>query len=588
MNTLFIPSRRNGFIFHGVLFALLGGGGGLSFWAALHQEIGSDLLFYLILSVLLLAPVPLVVYRLVSLQRASYTLERDGLRIRWGLRAEDIPLPQIEWVRPASDLGFALRLPITATPGAFLGNVTVEGLGPVEFIASEVRTMLLVATPSKVYVISPADPKAFLRSFRRVIELGSLSPLSSFSARPVAILERVWADRPARILLLGGFGLSLALFFLVSIRIPAMARVSLGFDAARQPMEPGPAESLLLLPVLGGFAYVVDLLSGLFFYRIESRRPLAYLLWSAGVVIALLLLLGALVFSLGGLEWAILLVAFFGASSGLTRFSASWLSAGSPKSGPPVPKIGIPKIGMRSAMRIAMRSAKVRGHREAQPDCRTQAQRNQDLSASFSKGGQRDAGQVLANGGLAGLFVVAHAVWPDQNWPWAAFAGTLAAVNADTWATELGVLSSALPRIITTFQPVERGISGGVTLAGTLAAAGGGLWIAILSVLFWPGQAVLPLAGGLNLPAPWTSTASFLLAITLAGLIGSLVDSLLGATLQAIYFCPNCALETERYPIHTCGAATSRVRGLAWLGNDGVNAACAVTGSIIGAAWLFV
>jgi hypothetical protein len=178
-----------------------------------------------------------------------------------------------------------------------------------------------------------------------------------------------------------------------------------------------------------------------------------HLLSRSGAAAAVLL--GALVFSLGGLEWAILLVAFFGASSGLTRFSASWLSAGSPKSGPPVPKIGIPKIGMRSAMRIAMRSAKVRGHREAQPDCRTQAQRNQDLSASFSKGGQRDAGQVLANGGLAGLFVVAHAVWPDQNWPWAAFAGTLAAVNADTWATELGVLSSALPRIITTFNPAE-------------------------------------------------------------------------------------------------------------------------------------
>lgn len=294
MDTFFIPSRRNGFIFHGVLIALFGGGGGLSFWEALHQETGSNLIFYLILSVLLLAPVPLVVYRLVSLQQASYSLERDGLRIRWGLRAEDIPLPQIEWVRPASDLGFALRLPITATPGAFLGNVTVEGLGAVEFIASDVRTMLLVATPAKVYVISPANPKAFIRSFRRVIELGSLSPMSSFSARPTVFLERVWADRPARILMAAGLALSLVLFFLVFIRIPAMARVSLGFDAARQPMEPGPAESLLLLPVLGGFAYVVDLLFGLFFYRIEPRRPLAYLLWGAGVVTPLLLLAGAL------------------------------------------------------------------------------------------------------------------------------------------------------------------------------------------------------------------------------------------------------------------------------------------------------
>lgn len=294
MNTLFSPSRRNGLIFHGVLFGLLAGSGALAFLAAMQQSIGSDLLFFLILSVLLLLPLPIVIYRLVSLYQASYVLERDGLRIRWGLRAEDIPLPQIEWIRPASDLGFPLKLPLTSTPGAFLGNVSVEGLGGVEFIASDVRTMLLVATRSKVYVISPADPNGFIRSFRRVIELGSLSPLTSFSARPAAFLERVWADRVARILLAAGFAISLILFILVSLRIPAMARVSLGFDASSRPLTPGPAESLMLLPVLGGFAYVVDLFAGMIFYRMDQRRPLAYLLWGVGVAAPLLLLVGAI------------------------------------------------------------------------------------------------------------------------------------------------------------------------------------------------------------------------------------------------------------------------------------------------------
>jgi hypothetical protein len=294
MNTLFLPARRNGLIFHGVLLGLLVGSGALTFWSALGQDVGSDLLFYLIFSVLLLLPVPVVIYRLVSLYRASYELERDGLRIRWGLRAEDIPLPQIEWIRPASDLGFPLKMPLTSTPGAFLGNVTVEGLGAVEFIASDTQTMLLVATHTKVFVISPADPNGFIRSFRRVIELGSLSPLSSFSARPAAFLERVWADRSARILLASGFVISLLLFILVSLRIPAMAQVSLGFDAARQPLTPGPAESLMLLPVLGGFAFGLDLLFGLVFYRMEQRRPLAYLLWGVGVGAPLLLLVGAI------------------------------------------------------------------------------------------------------------------------------------------------------------------------------------------------------------------------------------------------------------------------------------------------------
>jgi len=44
-----------------------------------------------------------------------------GLRLRWGLRAEDIPLPEIEWIRPASDLGFHLPKPFLSMPGALLG-----------------------------------------------------------------------------------------------------------------------------------------------------------------------------------------------------------------------------------------------------------------------------------------------------------------------------------------------------------------------------------------------------------------------------------------------------------------------------------
>ncbi len=123
---------------------------------------------------------------------------------------------------------------------------------------------------------------------------------------------------------------------------------------------------------------------------------------------------------------------------------------------------------------------------------------------------------------------------------------------------------------------------------GTLAAAGGGLWIAIFGVLLWPGQALLPLSGGLNLAPAWARTAGFLFAITLAGLVGSLVNSLLGATLQAIYYCPACARETERHPLHTCGTPTTLLRGLPWLGNDGVNLVCAVTGSLIAAAWLLI
>ena len=74
--------------------------------------------------------------------------------------------------------------------------------------------------------------------------------------------------------------------------------------------------------------------------------------------------------------------------------------------------------------------------------------------------------------------------------------------------------------------------------------------------------------------------------ITFAGFAGSLVDSLLGATRQAIFFCPSCQKETEKHPVHTCGMHTDLKRGWTWLNNDWVNVSCVLTGAIL-AGFLF-
>jgi len=144
-----------------------------------------------------------------------------------------------------------------------------------------------------VYAISPADPNAFLRAFRGTIELGSIDPLSSLSVQPAAYAQQIWQDRLARWLVGLSLLLGMLLFVAISLAIPGRTAISLGYAPDGSPLPPVPAEQLLLLAVLGAFVVVADLFGGLFFYRRPDGQVTAYLLWGAGVLTPLLLLLAA-------------------------------------------------------------------------------------------------------------------------------------------------------------------------------------------------------------------------------------------------------------------------------------------------------
>ena len=182
-----------------------------------------------------------------------------------------------------------------------------------------------------------------------------------------------------------------------------------------------------------------------------------------------------------------------------------------------------------------------------------------------AKGGERDAFQVLANGGLFGLLAVGSLLAPSDSWIILA-TGAIAASTSDTWATEVGTLLSRGTRSIVTFKPVHAGTSGGVSAFGTLAAFGGALFIAAVALaLGLPGTAACAaLAGGIG---------------------GSMLDSVLGAAFQSQRRCPRCGTATER-TIHTCGEMTTHDRGLRWLDNDGVNALASIGGAAFGALCL--
>lgn len=206
--------------------------------------------------------------------------------------------------------------------------------------------------------------------------------------------------------------------------------------------------------------------------------------------------------------------------------------------------------------------------------------RKSDLAEKFAKGSRRDLGQTFANGGAAALLALAigligdgHAAYPALA---LAFIGALATVNADTWATELGVLAKKPPRLIATGAIVPVGTSGGVTLEGSLAALAGGTFIGLTAFMLVQIAALLTLGRWL-----WSDWILIPVA-AISGLAGASFDSLLGATVQAIYRCDRCGVETERR-VHRCGQATRQVRGLRWLDNDWVNFLASVTGAAVAA-----
>ncbi len=173
-------------------------------------------------------------------------------------------------------------------------------------------------------------------------------------------------------------------------------------------------------------------------------------------------------------------------------------------------------------------------------------------------GGRRRPVQVLANGGpaaLAALLAQVHAAFG------AAFVGAVAAAAADTWSTEIGARSAAAPVLVTTLRTVERGVSGGVTTLGSAAGGAGAATIAVTAAL----------AGVADWrDVPW---------LVAAGVAGGLLDSLLGATVQARWRCSCGALLETR--THDCAGTPALASGSRWITNDTVNLLATLTGGVV-------
>ena len=287
---IFRPPRRLGLALHSAAVLVLGAGAALGVYVA--SQIGAGLTFLLLLvpalAALILAP-PLL-YRLVALQRATYALRRDGILLSWGLRREEIPMDQVEWVGPPEALGSPVPFPLGGWPGAVLSARSLADGRVLEYLASQRHGLVLISTPRRVFAISPADPAGFQRAYQRLAEFGTLTPISARSVFPAVLISRSWADRPARVLLLVSTLLSAALVVWCAWLAQAYPELPLRLAPDGSAADVVPGVRILLLPVINTFFYMVDLLLGLVFYRRADTQPLSYLMWGASSLTAILFL----------------------------------------------------------------------------------------------------------------------------------------------------------------------------------------------------------------------------------------------------------------------------------------------------------
>ena len=177
------------------------------------------------------------------------------------------------------------------------------------------------------------------------------------------------------------------------------------------------------------------------------------------------------------------------------------------------------------------------------------------LGFAQEKGGARSWPNVLANGGVAAIFSIMEFRFGGGIFA-VAFLGAMASATADTLATEIGLLSKKEPRLITDLKKkVTIGTSGGVTLIGTMAAFFASFIIGITATILKIIEEASPI--------------KILTIVTLGGIIGCIVDSVLGATIQRTGLCENCGKITENSK--HCGKPIKKLKGITFVDNNVVN-----------------
>ena len=288
----FYPPKDLGTVIHLLLMVIFSAAGVWGIWGVSNVEVAPELLPYIALIILFLATVPFLIYRLYALHRSAYTLERGGIRLDWGWRSESLPMDQVNWVYKVEDLETAPQLPFIHWPGAVTGVRRFQRGPEVEYLASRTKELVIISAGERYYAVSPSRVNDFISTYNELTELGAISSLPEDSVQPALILTDIVKIKPILWTLIGGGMLTISLLIWTLLVIPSRELVSLGFTAYGVPHQGLDSVRLVLFPIINTTAYLANLILGLFLFRNQENRVLAYILWGGSVLVAILFHVG--------------------------------------------------------------------------------------------------------------------------------------------------------------------------------------------------------------------------------------------------------------------------------------------------------
>ena len=230
---------------------------------------------------------PAILLRIVFLITAYYEISQTGsLILRFGPWREILPIEEVEEIRSGGRIPDAVRMSGPGWLEMWHGRVAAEGKAAVDWLATDRgQRLLLLVTKRRSLAVSPADPAGFAKCLTELSAHGSLEKIEPVSVQPPSILVEILKNTPAIGLLIGGsVGMTALGAFLLAIQSNLPPDQPFRFEPAGAPASLGNPSRLLILPMAGGFIWLLNAVLGWWAWR-KGQKPSAYALWMVSLFV---------------------------------------------------------------------------------------------------------------------------------------------------------------------------------------------------------------------------------------------------------------------------------------------------------------